>query len=118
MTQPLSVALPPGSAEFLAAIVDSSEDAIVSKDLRGVITTWNAAAERIFGYTAAEAIGQSITMLIPEGRYDEEPRILQRIKRGERIEHYETVRRHKNGGFLDVALTVTPIRDGNGQIIG
>jgi len=102
----------------LSAIVESSDDAIVSKDLNGVIMTWNAGAERIFGYTAQEAIGCSVTMLLPEERHDEEPEILSRIRRGERIDHYETVRRRKDGRFVDISLTVSPIRDAGGQVIG
>jgi PAS domain S-box-containing protein len=102
----------------LAAIVASSDDAIVSKDLNGVITTWNQGAERIFGYAAEEAIGRSITMLMPPDRVSEEPGILARIRRGERVEHYETVRRRKDGTLLDVSLTVSPIIDEHGTIIG
>lgn len=102
----------------LAAIVESSDDAIASKDLNGVITSWNRAAERLFGYTAEEMLGQPVTVLIPPGRWDEEPVILERIRRGERIEQYETVRRRKDGSLLDVSLTVSPILDGQGQIIG
>lgn len=102
----------------LAAIVESSEDAIASKDLNGVITSWNRAAERLFGYTAQEMLGQPVTILIPPGRWDEEPVILERIRRGERIEQYETVRRRKDGSLLDVSLTVSPIIDRQGQIIG
>src|SRR6478672_5436318 len=86
----------------LASIVDSSDDAIVSKDLNGTITSWNRGAERIFGYTAAEAVGRPINILIPENRVDEEPEILARIARGEPIEHYETVRRRKNGQLIDI----------------
>jgi len=105
-------------AGFMAAIVDSSEDAIVSKDLNGTITSWNRGAERIFGYTAAEAVGRPINILIPENRVDEEPEILARIARGEPIEHYETVRRRKNGQLIDISLTISPIRDSSGRIIG
>ncbi|HTJ03280.1 MAG TPA: PAS domain S-box protein [Methylovirgula sp.] len=106
------------AAYHLAAIVESSEDAIISKDLNGVITTWNRGAQRIFGYTAAEAIGQPVTMLIPHHRLDEEPEILGRVRRGERIDHYETVRRRKDGKLLDISLTVSPILDARGNIIG
>jgi PAS domain S-box-containing protein len=102
----------------LAAIVESSEDAIISKDLNGIITSWNQAAERVFGYTAEEVIGKPITLLIPPERHDEEPGILARIQRGERIEHYETVRQHKDGSLLDISLTVSPIRDALGNIVG
>jgi PAS domain S-box-containing protein len=102
----------------LASIVDSSDDAIVSKDLDGVIVTWNKGAERIFGYSADEAVGKSITMLIPPDRQDEEPRILEQIRRGERIDHYETKRRHKDGRLLDISLTVSPVKDAYGRIVG
>jgi PAS domain S-box-containing protein len=102
----------------LAAIVESSEDAIISKDLNGVIASWNQAAEQLFGYTAEEAIGKPVTFLIPPERQDEEPGILARIRRGERIEHYETIRRHKDGSLLDISLTVSPIRDAKGNIVG
>ena len=101
----------------LAAIVASSDDAIVSKDLNGIITSWNDAAERIFGYTAAEAIGQPVSMLIPAERRDE-PHILERIRRGERIEHYETQRRRKDGTSLDISLSVSPIVDTQGRVVG
>ncbi|HZD41595.1 MAG TPA: PAS domain S-box protein [Terriglobales bacterium] len=102
----------------LAAIVESSEDAIISKDLNGIVASWNQAAERLFGYTAAEMIGKPITLLIPPERHDEEPGILNSIKRGERIEHYETVRRRKDGSLVDVSLTVSPIRDTQGNVVG
>jgi PAS domain S-box-containing protein len=102
----------------LAAIVESSDDAIVSKDLNGVIRTWNEGAERLFGYTAAETIGQSVTMLIPPERLDEEPEILQRIRNGERVDHYETVRRRKDGTRIHVSLTVSPVKDSGGRVIG
>jgi PAS domain S-box-containing protein len=102
----------------LAAIVDSAEDAIISKDLSGIIRSWNAGAERLFGYTAAEAIGQPVTLLIPADRLDEEPRILARIARGEPVEHYETVRRRKDSTLVDVSLGVSPIRDGSGRVVG
>ena len=102
----------------LAAIVESSEDAIISKDLNGTIASWNQAAERVFGYRAEEMIGKPVTRLIPPGRDDEEPSILERIRRGEPIDHYETVRRHKDGSLLDISLTVSPIRDAQGNIVG
>ena len=102
----------------LAAIIESNEDAIISKDLDGVITTWNSGAERLFGYTADEAIGQPVTMLIPPERAPEEPGILARIRRGERIEHYDTVRRRKDGSTVDISLTVSPIKAPDGTIIG
>lgn len=102
----------------LGAIVEFSEDAIISKDLNGVITSWNRGAERLFGYTASEATGQLVTMIFPPDRLDEEPRILERIRRGEAIEHYETVRRSKDGRLLDISLTVSPVRDERGHIVG
>ena len=102
----------------LAAIVDSSDDAIISKDLNGVIVTWNDAAERLFGYSADEAIGRPITMLIPEDRQGEEPEIIGRIRRGERIHHYETIRRRKDGSLIDISLTVSPIKNDAGEVIG
>ncbi len=102
----------------LAAIVTSSKDAIISKDLEGVITSWNKGAEALFGYAAEEAIGRPVTLLIPEDRLDEERQILERIRRGEAIEHYETVRRRKDGSLLDISLTVSPVRDGSGRIVG
>ena len=102
----------------LAAIVETSDDAIISKTLDGVIQTWNAGAEQIFGYTPQEAIGQPVTMLIPSGHADEEPAILKRIRRGERIEHYETVRRRKDGSLLNISLSVSPVFDEGGRIVG
>jgi PAS domain S-box-containing protein len=102
----------------LASIVESSDDAIVSKNLDGIIANWNRGAERIFGYTSEEAIGQPITMVIPADRQSEEREILTRIRRGERIDHYETVRRRKDGSLIVVSLSVSPVRDAEGQIIG
>ena len=102
----------------LAAIVESSDDAIVSKNLNGIITSWNRGAERIFGYTAQEAIGRPVTMLMPPDRTHEELGILTRIRRGEKIDHYETIRRRKDGTLLNVSLTISPIADANGRIIG
>lgn len=106
------------AAAFLAAIVESSDDAIVSKNLNGIITTWNQAAERLFGYTTREAVGRPVTIVIPDDRLDEEPAILARIQDGERIEHFETIRRRKDGTLIDISLTISPIRDGTGTIIG
>ena len=103
---------------LLAAIVESSDDAIISKSLSGIIQSWNSAAERIFGYTKAEAVGQPITMLIPEDRLPEETLILEKVRRGERVDHFETVRMHKDGSRVLVSLTVSPIKDAAGQIIG
>ncbi|WP_225668891.1 PAS domain S-box protein [Bradyrhizobium hereditatis] len=105
-------------AQQLASIVESSDDAIISKDLDGIIRTWNSGAERLFGYSAGEVIGKPVTILFPPGREDEEPGILARIRRGERTHHYETVRRHKDGSLLDISLTVSPVRDGTGNIVG
>ena len=103
---------------LLASIVASSEDAIISKDLHGVITSWNKGAERIFGYAAAEAIGQPITLIAAPERLDEMPQILERIKQGTRVEHYETMRRTKGGQVVQVSLTVSPIHDASGRIMG
>ncbi|MBV9156470.1 MAG: PAS domain S-box protein [Acidobacteriaceae bacterium] len=102
----------------LAAIVENSNDAIVSKDLNGIITSWNAAAERIFGYAAAEAVGQPVSMLAAPERADEMPKILDKIRHGQRVEHYETLRRRKDGEIIHVSLTISPIRDASGEIIG
>ncbi|VTR92859.1 multi-sensor hybrid histidine kinase : Multi-sensor hybrid histidine kinase OS=Nitrosospira multiformis (strain ATCC 25196 / NCIMB 11849) GN=Nmul_A2207 PE=4 SV=1: Response_reg: PAS_9: PAS: PAS_3: PAS_3: PAS_3: PAS_4: PAS_9: GAF: HisKA: HATPase_c: Response_reg [Gemmata massiliana] len=102
----------------LAAIVESSDDAIVGKDLDGTIRSWNRGAERVFGYTAAEAVGRSITLVVPPDRFDEERTILERLGRGERIEHFETQRVRKDGRRVDVALTISPIRDAEGHITG
>ena len=102
----------------LAAIVESSDDAIISKDLAGIITSWNDGAERLFGYTAEEIIGKSITLLIPDDRQGEEPDILARLRNGERVEHFETIRRRKDGSLVDLSLTISPIRDEHGGIVG
>jgi PAS domain S-box-containing protein len=106
------------AAYWLTALIESAEDAIISKTLDGVITSWNKGAERIFGYTADEAVGKSITMIIPPNHLDEEPAILARLRAGERIEHYETVRMRKDGELVDISLTVSPIKGPKGQIIG
>ena len=103
---------------WLASIVDSSDDAIISKNLDGIITSWNAGAERVFGYTAEETIGQPITIVIPQDRLDEERAILTRIRRGERIDHFETVRQRKHGSLIVVSLTVSPVRNAEGKIVG
>jgi PAS domain S-box-containing protein len=103
---------------WIASIVESSDDVIISKNLDGIIISWNKGAERVFGYTAEEAIGQPITIVIPEDRHDEERQILTRIRRGERIDHYETVRRRKHGSLIAVSLTVSPVRDAAGKIVG
>jgi PAS domain S-box-containing protein len=106
------------TTSLLAAIVDSSDDAILSKKLDGTITSWNKSAERLFGYTPEEAIGQHITLIVPWERRSEEEEILRRLARGERVNHFETVRRHKDGTNVDVSLTISPIRDGAGRVIG
>ena len=103
---------------WLAALIESAEDAIISKTLDGIITSWNHGAQRIFGYTADEAIGKPVTMLIPPDHIDEEPAILGRLRAGDRIEHYETIRVTKNGRLIDISLTVSPIKGPNGQIVG
>jgi PAS domain S-box-containing protein len=103
---------------WLTAIIESADDAIITKTLDSIITSWNKGAERIFGYTAAEAIGQPVTMLIPADHPDEEPAIIARLRAGERIEHYETVRVRKDGSFVDISLTVSPIRGPDGRVIG
>ena len=102
----------------LAAIVESSDDAIVSKNLDGIITSWNTGAQRVFGYTAAEAVGQPITIVIPADRQSEEREILTRIRRGEHIDHFETIRQRKDGTLIVVSLSVSPVRNAEGQIIG
>lgn len=102
----------------LAAIVDSSFDAIISKDLGSIITSWNLAAERMFGYTAEEAVGQSILMLIPDHLKNEETEIISRIRGGDRVASYETTRRRKDGALISVSLTVSPIKNADGEIIG
>jgi PAS domain S-box-containing protein len=103
---------------WLTALIESADDAIISKTLEGIITSWNKGAERIFGYTADEVIGQPVTILIPEGQEDEEPAILARLRAGERIEHYETIRVRKDGTRIAISLTVSPIKGPNGDIIG
>jgi PAS domain S-box-containing protein len=102
----------------MAAIIQNSDDAIISKNLDGIITSWNAGAERIFGYTADEMIGRHILTLIPESRKDEEPRIIERLKRGERVDHFETQRVTKDGRLLDISLTISPIKDKHGNVVG
>src|SRR3982750_4247036 len=95
----------------LAAIVESSDDAIVSKTLQGIIKTWNHGAERIFGWTAAEVIDKPITIIIPDDRLDEEPKILERMSRGERVDHFQTIRKTKDGRLINVSVTISPVRD-------
>jgi PAS domain S-box-containing protein len=103
---------------WLAAIVENSEDAILSKTLDGIIMSWNAGAEKLFGYTAEEAIGQPITLIIPEDRRHEEDEIIRRLRQGKRVDHFETVRRRKDGKLVDIALTVSPVRDEAGNVLG
>jgi PAS domain S-box-containing protein len=107
-----------GTKARLAAIVESSDDAIIGKTLDGIVISWNRGAERIFGYTAEEVLGKPITMLFPPDRSDEEPKIIARLQRGEHIEHFETVRRRKDGEEVDVSLTISLIKDETGKIIG
>jgi PAS domain S-box-containing protein len=103
---------------LLAAVVESSDDAIVTKDVHGIITSWNRGAEIMFGYSAEEAIGKFVSILIPEYLQGEEPEILRKIRNGEKIDHYETVRRTKDGKLIDISLTVSPVRDASGTIVG
>ena len=108
----------PEARAWLAAIIDSSDDAIVSKTLDGVITSWNRAAERMFGYTAAEIIGRSITLIIPPDRLHEETEVISKIRRGETFDHFETVRVTKDGKLIEISLTVSPIRGADGRVVG
>jgi PAS domain S-box-containing protein len=110
--RPISLAL------HYQAIIESSDDAILSKDLHGVILSWNQGAERLFGFTPEEAVGRPVTIIIPLDRLDEEPAILEKIHRGERIEHFETVRQRKDGSLVDISLTISPIRNSRGKIVG
>jgi PAS domain S-box-containing protein len=105
-------------SHWLGSIVESSDDAVVSKNLDGIIASWNKGAERVFGYTAEEAIGRPITIVIPEDRLNEEVEILRRIGRGERIDHFETIRRRKDGTLFPISLTVSPVKNAEGRIIG
>lgn len=113
-----SAALPLSADAWLAAIVESSEDAIISKSVNGIITSWNKSAERLFGFSAAEAIGQPITIIVPPNLLDEEATIIASIRAGRRIEHYETVRCRKDGTLVDISLTVSPVTDKDGEIVG
>lgn len=106
------------AVQRLAAIVESTDDAVLAKDLNGIITSWNQGAEQLFGYTAEEAIGKPVMILIPVDRHDEESTILTRIRGGERVDHYETIRRRKDGSLVEVSLTVSPIRSRDGKIVG
>jgi len=115
----IKLAIPPyDPRELLASIVDSSHDAIISKTINGVITSWNRGAEALFGYRADEAIGKPITLLIPEDRLEEEPAIIAKLRAGLQVDHFDTVRRRKDGSFIDISLTISPIRDANGSIVG
>src|ERR1700723_1331753 len=111
-----------GTAEeaqaLLSAIIASSDDAIISKDLNGIVRSWNQSAERIFGYTAEEIVGKPITILFPPDRLHEEPNILQPIQRGERVEHFESVRVRKDGTPVAISMTISPIHDRNGKVVG
>ena len=102
----------------LAAIVESSDDAIVSEDLHGIVTSWNKAAERLFGYAAPEIVGRPITPILPSDRINVEVTFLGRIGNGESVDHYETIRRHKDGRTISVSVTISPIRDDTGSITG
>ena len=108
----------PPAAEFLRAIVESSDDAIIGNALDGTVLSWNLAAERLYGYTASEMLGQDIAVLIPPNRQDELPSLIARVLADEHIEHYETVRRRKDGGLVDVSMTVSPIRGELGRVEG
>ena len=117
-SQPGSTQTEDQAARRLAAIIESSDDAIVSKDLNGIITSWNQAAERMFGYTAEEVVGKSITIIIPADRLHEEREVLTRIRAGKKVDHFETLRRHKNGTLVPISLTVSPIREDDGTVVG
>jgi PAS domain S-box-containing protein len=106
------------TSNLLAAIVDSSDDAIISKNLDGIITSWNKSAERMFGYSAAEAIGRHITLIIPQERLNEEVDILSRLRRGQQVDHFQTIRRRKNGELVEISVTISPVRDAAGHVIG
>ncbi|WOJ89343.1 PAS domain S-box protein [Methylocapsa polymorpha] len=110
MINPTDRRQPAQIAQRLAAIVEYSDDAIVSKDLDGIITTWNPGAERLFGYAAGEIIGQPVAILIPSDRPDEGPGIIERIRRGEHVHHYETIRQRKDGSLIEISLAVSPIK--------
>ena len=103
---------------MLASIVESSQDAIISKTINGIITSWNGGAEQLFGYRAEEVIGRPITILIPEDRLDEEPAIIAKLRAGKKVDHFDTTRRRKDGSLVDISLTISPIRDADGTIVG
>jgi PAS domain S-box-containing protein len=113
-----AASLPESAEQILWSIVENSDDAIITKNLEGVISSWNKAAERIFGYSAEEVIGKSCSIIHPPERHDEEPALLARIRRGERINHYETISQRKDGSLIDVSLTVSPIKNAQGKVIG
>jgi len=117
-SEPILIPSPVEARLQLAAIVDSSDDAIISKNLQGIITSWNAAATRLFGYLPEEIVGKSVLTLIPDELHDEEPEILRKVTSGERIDHYETIRRRKDGARLHISLTISPIRDATGTVVG
>ncbi len=106
------------ASKRLAAIVESSDDAIISKNLDGIISSWNKSAEGLFGYTAEEAIGQHITLIIPPDRIDEESMIIEQLRRGQRVDHFETIRMRKDGTLIDISLTISPIKDSSGRVVG
>ena len=106
------------SSARLAAIVESSDDAIIGKNLLGVVISWNMGAQQLFGYTAQEAMGQPVAILIPPDRLDEEPRMLEQLRQGKKMDRYQTIRRRKDGSRVDVSLTVSPIKDAQGRLIG
>src|SRR4026209_1646007 len=114
----LSLQSPELAPYWLSALIESADDAIVSKTLGGIITSWNKGAERIFGYTAEEAVGNPITIIIPKNHLDEEPKILARLRAGERVDHFETVRQTKDGRLVNISLTISPIIGPDGQIVG
>ena len=103
---------------FLSSIISSADDAIISKDVNGIVTSWNSAAEKLFGYTAEEMVGQPISILIPDDHPGEEEQILSRVRRGERLEHFESQRRRKDGRIIDVSLRISPIKDRMGRVVG
>jgi PAS domain S-box-containing protein len=104
--------------QWFSSIVENSDDAIITKNLDGIIMSWNKAAEQVFGYTTEEAVGKPVTILIPPERHDEESAILERIRRGERIDHHETIRQRKDGSFISISLTVSPVKNAQGKIVG
>lgn len=114
----LTSVAPLPTEELLRAIIDSSDDAILSKDLNGIIASWNKGAQRLFGYAPDEIVGKPVNLLIPAERQDEEPEILDRIRRGLRLDHYETVRQRKDGTLLNISLTVSPVRNAEGRVVG